>query len=960
MDFTSGYKQETDIDLQVPLQGRDFVLSRSYLSNVGSVPATWFGRNWQLNVSYNLERANISTLGTINDSVLRITSLGTGTANFVYNSTANKWLPTGPTQQYIVTTDLTVDIGQGSQSYPVYKLVQPGEWNAYFYRETSYSQRNGWKDGTVLEIDDWYGNTKVFKYKENGGTDSGVWRLDTIVCTPLGGSASSDGALIEFDWFSTTHLSQVLRSKLKSVTVKRYFNPTVEWQPVQKVEYTYQIGPNKYLGTPGDLVQVVKSTLVDHEQSYESITQYRYHGGNNTNEEPGPSPAAEDLDEDDIFGEHGSAHQLKAIFLPEQIEYAAEQYNLEHTSSDLSLREYAEYLRGLHDGPATEPTHFAYGTTKVMELAAKVISQYESSGTTPEDYRVKEQYLQSACGCGGTTRGTRLVYDYTAYTSPTTYTHTLRVKEYNEATSSVRRTHYYDLKSLNNTSGGTSFAMKFLINDVIREGASSSNYWVTHYEYDTTNDLHPLKKVFTPSATSISTPYAPGNGSSTQPSYTPDYNGLVYIFDYHTDHHRLTSTYVNQKGSSSNKIELSRNTWNGSKNWLLASIKRYRTAEITTTSDPEEIETIEFNYLFHSGTGNEDKLKWVETVIEAELETENGPDGTTNKYYSHEYFSEGGLNVWSRRPDNTLVRRRFYDDTGAVKDVIENMEFAESGEHEEPDHDGLATGTGMWIGRNDDGNTLTTHYDYDVVGRLRMSTSPSDLKTRYIRELKAPAVGTQFASNEVPYLAFTRLPDNLTGGFAGPAEVTIVNAAGHAMQSSTFALSSNSSSAYNTVFSSLGGYEFQLGTTELSRSTVQRHLSGMIQSTKVYHRVMALDGENGGVYQTDYSYDSLGHLETVTSPNHTVTKYTYDVHDRVVKIEVGTDDTSTNLSTVSENFYDCTVSTAGQGVGNGNLTWVKQYTGESSPLDVRDTKYTFDYRDRLIKVVNPVAPACFC
>src|SRR5262245_29233363 len=104
-----GHKQEMVVDLSVPLAGRDFVLSRSYISTTG-LSDGWFGRNWQLNVGSSVERSH-QTDGT-SDASLRIVSLGTGASYFNKDSnTPPTWLPTGPTQQFIQEAELQVDIG---------------------------------------------------------------------------------------------------------------------------------------------------------------------------------------------------------------------------------------------------------------------------------------------------------------------------------------------------------------------------------------------------------------------------------------------------------------------------------------------------------------------------------------------------------------------------------------------------------------------------------------------------------------------------------------------------------------------------------------------------------------------------------------------------------------------------------------------------------------------------------
>lgn len=55
------------------------------------------------------------------------------------------------------------------------------------------------------------------------------------------------------------------------------------WVETNRVDYTYHIGTANHLGSAGDLIQVVHSTLVDGvptgEPFWRQVTQYRYYKG---------------------------------------------------------------------------------------------------------------------------------------------------------------------------------------------------------------------------------------------------------------------------------------------------------------------------------------------------------------------------------------------------------------------------------------------------------------------------------------------------------------------------------------------------------------------------------------------------------------------------------------------------------------------------------------------------------
>jgi YD repeat-containing protein len=942
-----GLKHESDVDLHVPLQGRDFRLARSYLGKAG-LRTGWSGNNWQLNISYFLMRYDRQG---VTDKVLAVSALSTGQLNFERDtSTSTRWDPTGSHSQYIEAATLAVDIGEGTgKTYPVYKLVTPGQWTAYFGRVGTGGNQTivdgTWKDGTIFQVSDTYGNVRTFKYKDNDNSVSTVMRLDEIHCIPAGGG-TNDGAKIVFDWYAADHSTTELQNMLERVRVRRYiYNGSAwVWDDVQKVEYTYKTGDTSdALGTKRDLVQVTKLTKVDHGQWHTIITQYRYHTNQSESTDTPPSG------DGDGFLESGSATQLKAVFLPEQIEYAAEQFN-ETANPKKTLAEFAEYLRAggsggapLGDGAA------AYGSTKVMQLASKVINQYETTG----EKRVKEQHLQSACGCSGSGHATKLTYTYINYTS-NDYSRTVAVTEStrdpeDDDSYIVQRTHYYDSKQYTITTHTESFPMEFVVNDVVQEGTSGDT-WATVYEYDT-NTPRRVKKIFTPAAVSS---YVPGSGPSdtVNPTATTNNMGLIYEFAYNSDN-RITDTYVNQGTSTYATYPVSRNYWHtdSGKEWLLTKIEYFRTPESSPTTDQTKIQTTEFNYQFYSGSV---APKWVETVIEAELQAENGPDASGTKYYSHEYFDAYGRNLWSRRQDGALVQRTFDVDTGALKTIIENA--APSGP--------MLTETLSCCslsGLNSDGDELETIYEYDDLGRLRSITSPSGVVTRFVRELvipgDLPGLGLErdnFASTAVPYLALTILPHKIDSStFGDRAECVIYSAGRTPIQTNTYTLTANSSSKYGDIFGET--YDYVFG-TELSRSTAQHHLSGLVQSTKEWHSI-AGHGESGGVYTTSYVYDKLGRVETVTAPSGGITQYTYDIRDRLTSIMEGTSlSGGGNLVTTQAFYYDSDGTTT-SGVGNGNLTLVRAYV--ESDASYRDTKYSYDYRDRLIMVENPAPPHAF-
>ena len=155
---------------------------------------------------------------------------------------------------------------------------------------------------------------------------------------------------------------------------------------------------------------------------------------------------------------------------------------------------------------------FAMGGQTVMDLAAKIVAQYEDAPTK----RVKLQYVQSGCGCGGGNPGRRLSYDYWGYSPVSQISETVKITEHyfeNGNYDALRYTTYHDLVRLGQEN------VPYLDTHAVMEDEADPNArkWVTHYEYDASR--REVKRVL-PSALDSYSPGAPPNGGpATEPSY---------------------------------------------------------------------------------------------------------------------------------------------------------------------------------------------------------------------------------------------------------------------------------------------------------------------------------------------------------------------------------------------------------------------------------------------------------
>ncbi len=970
VDLVYGDKLESIVDLRVPVVGKDFVVTRTYRSEPDYEAPPLLGEKWSLSVFRHIDYEDVS-----GDTFFR-TGAGIGQHQRLLHDPDppaqdpihegfdgdNRLYPEGSTTQYIERTSLDV----GGTDYPVYRIVEPGRWANSYYRakETSETTLTDPGDliGFMAQTEDPFGNSHTYEYVN---IKANTPRLDQIY---LNQPATGDpDARIDFSW-------NMFSGRLLSIRVYR-FDSDGESILTQKVSYRYMHETDSTLsadlGTDDDLVQVIKLIRVDPDSASSDdtfrtlITQYRYHGNS------GESNGARD------FTWVGNTNQLKMVILPEQIEYYAQQEN-DGASTSKSLATLAEELLDKND----DATAFTGGSAKVVDLAAKVIEEYETTG----EKRVEVQYLQTACGCGGgSTQGYQQTYSY-ANTSTGKWTTRVVEKWYDTGTSSWKdhRTVYHDMEEFG------PYDVPYLVTKaIIDDTAGSSLQWVTHYEFDDSeNGDRNLVREFTPAATASYSPPSTFGGTNTDSTWTPEPSaGLVYRYEYTNSEESILDNRMSEmrvgegdNGSSlANSILITKTTYgdagaewttSNSRDFLVSKVERYRDE---TDTDPEDIEVTKFFYGFHtSGTTSED-VAWIETETEAELVAENGPGGS---YSSFELFDDQGNSVWSIDESGTFTRR--------LCDV-------HSGDYVEQDYPGITlvdsrtgqvviteqnskkwtsteeTNMGLVIPGDapssdrytDDGKSLVMTYIRDMLGRVQERITPGLVSTFMRREMREHP-----SRPDLEYYAEVTLPFEWMVGqdedYNGPATITWYNADNDVIASRNYEVDSGGYSGYKT--STGGGYQSIYSTYDLKDTTSTDHIaaseidhdiSGLVTAQRVWHSVAGI-GAGTGKYETTYTYDPLGRLEIEENPNETLTVYSdYDVLNRMLEVKVGTDpDESTgDLVTVAQYVYDGSGLT--QGDGNGNVTLVRMIEDGSTN---RDTEYTYDFRDRPIFAESPIVP----
>jgi RHS repeat-associated protein len=928
VDVAYGDKADSAIDLVVQLAGPPFSIAREYTSDPAYSSSAPVGYNWTASV---LRFVDFEVTGS--GPTLCCSATAGGMAGGSVSNTGcvcesggfgNTLQVPGPTAQRFDKTTLVV----GGKTYATWRLVEPGEWEVDFYREASGTEPvDAGLVGKILQARDVYGNRHEYQYtllpvsNPGGGNDG---RLTQVTCR------TSDGELqarILFFW----HLGpgSDLAGKLAAVTVLRP-HPTLDVDvPTQRVPYVYlEDDSTPHLGLTGDLVEVRTDERVDPVPGATDlspvwrtrVTQYRYHTGanNETSDSTGSGG--------DGYVEKGNAHQLKLVILPEQVEFYA-QKKAEAVSGTHDVVEFADDLRAVADGASESGIGL-----KPVDLAAKVVEQYETGSGT--EGRVLTEYLLTGGGCsGGATQGLKCAFEYLTYSGGRT---TKVTESRKDGTSWIaHRVRYADMELIGSApSSGPDGRGWYLVNDVVADPTRSGLWWVTHYERSDDAD-QTLDRIVTPAAMSS---YQPADRQS--PAVAPTYSasatdGLVYAFGYSDAAYRSEVRVRKDKPSTdtlANYWLVSQTTFRttSGERHLPATLKRVRTEEQTSLPSDANIEQITFDYDFFAGTSK--ALSWVKTTVEGESTSENGP-GTD--YSSWEIFDTRGLNVWSVAADGSSTRRVFDNDedfsgglsvsrTGSVVKTIHNASRSS---------DGFPTSnvpTGLPSDRNGDGGSLTTTVRRDILGRVQEAATPGGVTHVTTREMR-----TSPERPNLRYYAEVSLPYSLGSGvFDGPAVVDWRTASGATFESRGHKLTAAYTAAdpdepYRQIYSN---YALDASSTGLlSRSSVEQHPSGLVQSERRWHDPNAT---SGGFYETSYTYDALGRVDEVTGPTGT-SKWTV----------------------VSRSFYDSTLvgSTETDGVGNGNLT-VTRLPVDGTAGNERVYRHTYDYRSRRIAATEPTSP----
>lgn len=883
------------------------------------------------------------------------------------------------------------------------------------------SAMESWRAGRLLQERDVYGNTKTYIWEDARADplDDPLPQLSKIVCRTRGdGSVIGPiEAEIRFVWAAPG-------GRLERVEVWRPSGgDTQQGQQAfesQRAVYTYfQYGHHVSVGFDGDLVQVHTFERVDSfgqtlslANSRVKVWQYRYHRLGEFDPELGglePFDCLECITLPEEFGAgetSGVFHQLKMVIEPEAIEYATHVRNVNIGGSLTVLDRAAEILT-----LASIDTALVEGTTPrtVKELSSKFIQYNLTQG---EPAHVVLQEFGGSCGCGGGSGGAvgrRLIYSYAEASGDPAdgaWEATVRMREFIKSPGggtewAEHQDHYYDLTFFEQSSD-IAVAPKpipYLLNEAVVErvsdgmgGYTNGQMWVTHYEYAdadlSANGLQPLlSKVYTPSATASYTPANVDADPPTGPTWTAATNrGRVETYTYGPSL-KLHEAGV-QVGTGTTRVQVETEYFTLSDPdghpHLPKSRRRY--------VDGSLAEEVEYSYGFYPNPLDElqdefEAIAWVRTDVTAESVAENGPGGSES-YTSFELFDRTGANTHSIdalgvRTSRTFDRGEtngagfFVRGTGGLLEEIRNCGVFTTTDDDR--YDGHVDSQGDSIvdsideilvstynsydGDNStNGGALKIVYARDYSGRLIQMTSPGGVTVTTRRTLESEP----FERSTIPLYVETTLPFSYTEGsvvrYNGPARKRWITAGGNVVRESEYEITLTSGYDPLTLDPRAQSSGVIDPANESARHTATVPLSGLVTRRAVWSDLSQTDPDI-----IEHSvYDGLGRLALHVDPVLNAERYTYDVFDRLIEVERGTQESETlvalalgagNLVTVREmiydEYFDSVNSTWNPGSGNGLLTSVIEYP---SPGNTRETNYVYDDEERRIAVANPLPP----
>lgn len=328
-----------------------------------------------------------------------------------------------------------------------------------------------------------------------------------------------------------------------------------------------------------------------------------------------------------------------------------------------------------------------------------------------------------------------------------------------------------------------------------------------------------------------------------------------------------------------------------------------------------------------------------------------GQNGSGKKVTVEQVFDIDGNVVWHRdergsitqfiyRPDLNLLKRRI-DDVDMTRDTLEA---------EMP----------SWSTPFGGGRHLTTDFEYDQLGRLTGIRGPvhkavvdaTAKNVRFATWFRYQDNGVdqddqiRIASGYVP----SETNEDAVAVVVDPITVNHVDKAGQITQRIL------SARAPGTIGPLSDTEDLETPSRWRRWVVLQRNARNLVERIRSYHEIAPspilsapdTDTETHSPYysETLYGYDKMGRNSRVVGPDGTITRFQYDGRGRVKQMWIGTNDAC-----------DCDTDSDSWEIGNMVLVALRQYdrqdnlieyTRFASDTEARTTRYTYDWRNRLI------------
>lgn len=377
------------------------------------------------------------------------------------------------------------------------------------------------------------------------------------------------------------------------------------------------------------------------------------------------------------------------------------------------------------------------------------------------------------------------------------------------------------------------------------------------------------------------------------------------------------------------------------------------TATVGGGSNPSGAYSTTYTYnSFHSGDG---ALTPKEVTVSHNLVSTSN-NGSGSAITSSSYTNTDGKVGWTKNTEGRISYTVYDAVTGLVTKSIQDADTSLTGSGQ------VFNGVTIPSGYSSSGTPLhlLTTYTYDAQGRLDTTTAPDGTVTKQFH--------TKLADGKMAHLGVPRVVTSGTTTYYGPASYTVTNQAGQTVLSATVAFSGGTTT---TAIASWITTTAADPITALATGTITRLSTNVYSSdgqrldeVRTYFSIPStLPGTEGTHYDAvRYGYDGMGRRWRVKDATGTITRSVYDVMGRQTESWTGTNDSGF---------------TGGESSGTDNMTKVevREYDGGTAgkdslltkvtldpdgnwatTTDQRETKYTYDGRNRLVLTENPLSP----